>query len=155
MKKNSIWALLASVVLAEGLGFLSSMLSGDIAGKYLALNKPPLSPPGGVFGIVWIVIYLLMAIAAYLVFASDSPERRTALTLYAGQLLLNLAWSPIFFGAGQLWVAFAVIIAMDILVVITALRFARINKVAGWLMVPYVLWLLFATYLNVGCAILN
>ena len=150
-------SLLISIAIAEAVGALSGVLSGDISAVYRSLILPPLSPPGWVFPIVWTILFALMGIAAYLVYHAPAvrSERRAALWVYALQLLVNFCW-PIIIFRGQLFtVALAVIILLVVLVIITMVRFTRINRTAMYLLIPYLLWLLFATYLNIGVAILN
>ena len=156
VKKN--WqGLLISILVAELIGTLSSLLSGPIKTDYTELIKPPLSPPGWIFGAVWILLYALMGIAAYLVYTSNAPEhiRIKAIMLYAIQLFVNFLWSIVFFRFQMPWLALIVIILLDILVILTIKAFKEINQTAAWLMIPYLVWLLFATYLNAGFALLN
>lgn len=157
MKKTKYnwWIFAYIVVLIEGLGFLSSQVSGDIKSKYAALSLPPLSPPGWLFGVMWPLLYLLIAIATYRVFMSSDLLRGKALTTLAVGILLNLLWSPVFFGLGLYWAAVILIAAMDVLTVLTIRQFRRIDKAAAWLLVPYLLWLIFATYLTIGVALKN
>ena len=108
MTKNKlipILQLILAVVVVELVGFCSSLLAGDIAGKYAMLNKAPLSPPGSVFGPVWIVLYLLMGIAIFLVLRTNTDEKlkRSAAGLFVIQLLLNFLWSILFFGGSSFW----------------------------------------------------
>ena len=149
--------LLAFIAVTEGVGLLAALLSGDSAARYAELQRPPLSPPGAVFGIAWTILYALMAIAAYLVFKSDAPRQqvREALTWYAAQLFVNALWPIVYFRFGALWAAVVVLVVLIAFVVGTMRRFYHINPAAGWLLVPYLLWLLFATYLNIGTALLN
>ena len=99
--------------------FCSSLLAGDIAGKYAMLNKAPLSPPGSVFGPVWIVLYLLMGIAIFLVLRTNTDDqlKRSALGLFVIQLLLNFLWSILFFGGSSFWLAAIIILLLDAAVI--------------------------------------
>ena len=158
MKKVNIPALFFSILLAELTGLLSALLSGNIKGGYDSFIKPPLSPPAILFPIVWTILYALMGIAAYLVWDSvrgTANERMTALKFYLAQLIVNFTWSIFFFRFEAYWLSVAIIIILDILVIATAIKFKNINRLAYWLMLPYIVWLLFATYLNIGVAILN
>lgn len=157
MKKKSIAGFFLSILIAELTGMLSGLLAGNIGAVYKTLEQPPLSPPGWLFPVVWIILYALMGIAAALVFYADADqkEKQSALILYAAQLFVNFLWSIIFFRAEWFWAAAVVILLLDLLVFLTILRFRSISRPAAWLMVPYLLWILFATYLNIGVALLN
>lgn len=97
-----------------------------------------------------------MAVAAYLVYKTPKTlERRKATTIYWVQLFVNCMWPIVFFHFELYWLAVAIIIQLDIIDLLTLLRFYKINKTAGYLMIPYLLWILFATYLNIGIAMLN
>lgn len=149
--------LVICIAVPLAVGFFSSMLSGDIRASYEAMQMPPLSPPGWLFGIVWPILYVLMGIAIFLVFlsAGDMRRKRASVVLFIVQLALNFAWSPVFFAGGLLWVALAVIVAMDVLMVVTIGVFWGINRAAAFLMLPYFVWIFFATYLNMAFAMLN
>ncbi len=158
MKKINITALVISIAIAELTGFLSALLSGNQSGAYNDFIQPPLSPPAIVFPIVWVILYAMMGAAAYFVWDSvrgSHKERMTALKFYFAQLFVNFLWSIVFFRFEAYWFAVAVIILLDLLVIITMLLFRNINRLAFWLMIPYLIWLLFATYLNIGVAVLN
>ncbi|MDI1314566.1 TspO/MBR family protein [Prosthecobacter sp.] len=113
---------------------------------YEALQKPTWNPPAWVFGPAWTLLYTLMAVAAWLVWKRVGFGK--PLTLYFMQLVLNAAWTPIFFGAHQLGAALIVIVAMWVAILLTLLSFRRVNATAGWLFVPYLAWVSFATCLN-------
>lgn len=155
MKKVNWPKLLAFIALTEATGFLSGFLSGDVKSVYPQLIQPPLSPPGWVFGIVWPILYALMGIAAYLIHNSGDSHRSNALFWFYVQLAINFSWSIVFFRFSLFWASAAIIIALDITVAYTIALFSKINKHAKMLMIPYLLWILFATYLNIGVAILN
>lgn len=157
MKVKDFFGVVFSVLISEGIGFLSSLFAGDLKASYATFAKPVLAPPDWLFGIAWAILYLFMGIAAYLVYRSTVPKERKkiALVWYAIQLFINFIWSIIFFRADSMWIAFAVIIILDILILITLIRFKQINKNAFLLMLPYFIWILFATYLNIAFAILN
>ena len=156
MKKNDWLQLFAIVVATELIGMAASLISGSAGQIYRSLIQPPLSPPGWLFGIVWPVLYLLMGIAAYLVYQTPQTlQRRKAVTLYWVQLFVNFLWPIVFFRLEWYWLSVAVILVLDVLVFVTAVWFYQIRKAAGILMIPYLLWILFATYLNIGIALLN
>lgn len=140
---------LLSLAIPLCLGFLSSLLSGDIAEKYESLTLPGFAPAPWAFGVVWPLLYLMVGTASYLVY--DSPrtsERSRALVFYAVQLFLGFLWSPLFFGLGMRRAAFWLSGAVLVVALATAGFFARIRKSAFFLMLPYVLWLAFAMVLN-------
>lgn len=156
MKPINLKRLLIAILIPEAVGFLSSFVTGNISNMYNSYTKPPLSPPGIVFPIVWGILYALMGIASYIVFEESKGEKRKeALTFYALQLAVNFIWPIIFFRFEAYWVAVVVILVLLALVVITALKFKEISNVAFWLLIPYIVWLVFATYLNIGVAVLN
>ncbi len=144
------WAL----VLVPGillLGFLSGTFANSGPGNpwFDDLAKPAIYPPPAAFGIVWSILYVLMGLAvAMIASARRAPGRGAALALFAAQLLLNLAWSPMFFGAHQLIGALALLIVLDVAVLGTIVLFWRVRPLAAWLLVPYLCWALFATLLN-------
>ena len=128
-----------------------------LAGWYRALDKPPLTPPDAAFGVVWPVLYGLMGLAAWLVWRRglDAPWVRPALGLFLAQLALNVAWSGAFFGLRSPPAGLAVIAVLWPLILLTTLRFRRVSAAAGALMVPYLLWVTFAAYLNAAIWWLN
>ncbi len=113
---------------------------------YAALNKPSWNPPAWIFGPAWTLLYMLMAVAAWLVWRCDGWRR--PLLLYFVQLALNAAWTPIFFGAHQLGWALVEIVALWLAVLLTMLGFLKVNRTAGCLFVPYLAWVTFAAFLN-------
>ena len=157
MKKRPILTILISVAIAEGVGFLSGFLAGGTREVYQSINQPPLAPPGWVFPVAWGILYALMGIAAGLIYLNrgDDQAREQALIYYGIQLAVNFSWSIVFFRFQAFWLAVVIILVLDLLVFITTRHFFRISKVAGWLMIPYLAWLLFATYLAVGVFFLN
>ncbi len=148
--------LLICLAIPLAVGGLSALLSGSMDG-FEALNKPPLSPPGWLFPVVWTILFLLMGLASYLVVVSDAPpeEIRKALRVYGVQLAFNFLWSIIFFRFEAYLFAFVWLLVLWVLIAITLLRFVRIRPLAGWLLVPYLLWVTFAGYLNFGIYLLN
>ena len=137
-------------------GGLAALLSGGM-GTYKVLNQPPLSPPGWVFPVVWTVLYLLMGEASYRVLTSggERTQIRTALTAYGIQLFLNFLWPLVFFGQQLYLTAFMVLIALWIAIFVTMRLFSKLNELAGDLLIPYLLWVTFAGYLNLGVFLLN
>ena len=158
VKPINLKRLIIAIAIPEIVGFLSSFVTGGMGSAYNDCVKPPLSPPGIVFPIVWTVLYALMGIASYLIYEeprSKDKEKQEALFFYALQLAVNFIWPIIFFRFEAYWVAVIVILILLALVIITAIKFRELNKTAFWLLVPYIIWLIFATYLNIGVAVLN
>lgn len=144
---------LASVVLTA---FLCSILNRYAMENYYAeLSKPPLTPPDYVFPFVWGVLYVLLIIAFDFILNLQSEKNSYAVKLFATGLALQVVWSYVFFYKGLFLVGFAVIVIMCFLAAVTVKEFYRLRKAAGWLLTPYAIWLLFATYLNWGMADLN
>ena len=152
-KKRLIICLAIPLVVGGAAGLLT-MNSME---AFEALNQPPLSPPGWLFPVVWTVLYVLMGIASYLVSVSDAPheEKARALWTYGIQLAFKFLWPIAFFNLKWYLFAFLWLVILWILILITALRFGRIRKPAGYLLVPYLLWVAFAGYLNLGIYLLN
>jgi tryptophan-rich sensory protein len=158
--KRREWRKLAivSVVAIELLGGLSGWLAGSGYGNawFDALQKPSFMPPGPVFGIVWPILYALIGIAMAMILAEPpSDRRRLALILFFAQLALNFAWSPIFFAGHDITLAKVVVFAMAALAAAAAGQFFRLRAVAGWLMLPYLAWLVFAATLTATIERLN
>ena len=149
--------LLICVALPLAVGALAGLLSRRGMEDYQNLYKPLLAPPGWVFPAVWTILYVLMGVASYLVYTSTaSPERiRRAMTAYVLQLAANFVWPLIFFALGATLAAFIWLIVLFALALACALRFGYIDARAGKLMAPYLLWLFFAAYLNLGVHLLN
>lgn len=148
--------LLICLAIPLAVGGLSALLSGGMS-DYQMLNQPPLSPPGWVFPVVWSILYLLMGYASYRVLTSgaDRKQIRQALTLYGAQLFFNFLWSPVFFGLEWRLVAFLILIVLWLLIYLTIKAFSEIDEWAGNLLLPYILWVTFAGYLNFGVFLLN
>jgi tryptophan-rich sensory protein len=137
---------LGIVFVAAALGAIASL---DAPTFYAQLTKPAWAPPASVFGPVWSVLYLLMAVAAWLVWRErDSPRRVPALRLFIVQLVANALWSWLFFGWHRGALAFGEVLVLLALVVATAVAFARIRRAAGWLLAPYAAWVGFASALT-------
>ena len=155
--KPNIKKLLIALAIPLAVGGLSVLLSGSGMADYMTLNKPPLSPPGWVFPIVWTVLYLLMGYASYRIYISDAApkEKKQALLLYTLQLFFNFLWSIVFFGLEWRLVAFFVLLALWILISLTIRAFSKIDDKAADLLLPYLLWVTFAGYLNITAYLLN
>ena len=144
---------IGQILLALAVGGVSAWLSGGM-NTYGALVKPPLSPPGWVFPVAWTILYVLMGIAAGIIVTKEGKDSG-AIGLYYLQLALNFLWSPIFFRFG--WITFAAVwlALLAAAVYATHRRFREISPTAGWLLLPYLAWCIFALYLNIGFAVLN
>lgn len=148
--------LVVSVAISLGAGILGSLLAPGIGMSYASMEKPPLSPPGWVFPVVWTVLYVLMGIAAYRIWIHPSGEdRRTALLYYGVQLVVNILWPLIFFEWEAYWLAFFWLLLLWYLVFVTWRKFRELDRRAGMLFVPYLVWLTFAAYLNLATAIMR
>lgn len=147
--------LIISILIPLGVGGLSALMTGGAMSDYMLLKGPPLSPPAWVFPVVWTLLYILMGIASYLVRKENNIKRDFALKIYGVQLFFNLFWSYIFFSLENYLFAFVWLITLWVLIIITTVLFYRINKTAGCLMIPYILWVTFAAYLNLAIYILN
>lgn len=160
---RSALVLVAFLAIAFGVAALGSVATiTQVDGWYADAAKVPWNPPNVVFGPVWTVLYTLMSIAAWLVWRErDRVDVRRPLTLYVIQLALNAVWTPVFFGlypvlgVAALWIAAGIILALDVAVLLTLLAFGPVRRWAAALLVPYLLWVLYATTLNIGLAVLQ
>ena len=154
--KLNLKKLLLNLAIPLAVGGLAALVSGGM-GDYKILNQPPLSPPGWVFPIVWTILYLAMGYAAYRVQNSDAePDAiRRAMVFYYVQLALNFLWPVLFFGFDAYLLAFVEILLLWVAICVTMWNFYRIDERAGDLFLPYLLWVTFAAYLNLGVYLLN
>ena len=158
MKINNTFKLIIAVVVSELAGIIGSVFTTpSIAGWYATLTRPALNPPAWVFGPVWTTLFALMGIAAFLVWKKGLERRdvKIALGIFIGQLVLNTLWSIIFFGLHNPGAAFVEIIFLWLAILATIIAFAKISKLATWLLIPYILWVSFAAYLNFMIWMLN
>lgn len=158
MKELARWiGLIVAIALCLGAGGLGAIATTpEIDGWYKTIEKPSWNPPGYVFGPVWTMLYVMMAVAAWLVWKpAGFKAAKLPLALFAVQLLLNVAWSWIFFHFHQLGWAFAEIVVLWLAIVATTITFFRRSKIAGSLMVPYLIWVSFASLLNFAIWQLN
>ncbi|MCR4615894.1 MAG: tryptophan-rich sensory protein [Clostridiales bacterium] len=146
--------LLISIGLPLAAGGLSALLTKNDMESFKAVAKPPLSPPGWLFPVAWTVLYILMGIACYLVWTAPKKEHN-ALLFYGIQIFLNFFWSIIFFNFKNYLFAFIWLVLLWVTILITTVKFYRTRPPAGCLMLPYVLWVTFAGYLNMGIYLLN
>lgn len=156
---RGIWgkaAIAIPAVVAGGLlaGWLSN--SGMENSWYADLARPGIQPPSWLFGPIWATLYALMGLAVAVIWNEPpSPEKANALQLFFAQLVLNYAWSPVFFGGHFIETALVLLVVILVLALVTAKAFKNIRQVAGWLMLPYLLWLCLATALNYETGRLN
>jgi len=152
LRSGAAW--LGFVALSFGAGLLGSLLGNTEF--YRELVRPSWAPPGWLFGPVWSALYLAMGTAAWLVWRCDrGGARRRALTAFAIQLVLNAAWTPVFFGLEQITVALGVLLANVAAVVVMIVAFSRCSKLASWLVAPLLVWVCFAAALNAAIVALN
>lgn len=150
--------LVIAIVGSELAGIIGSVFTAPaIAGWYTTIAKPELNPPAWVFGPVWTTLFALMGIAAFLVWKQGLERRdvRIALGIFVGQLALNTLWSILFFGLQSPGAALIEIVILWFAILATIVAFARISRPAAWLLVPYILWVSFASYLNFSIWMLN
>lgn len=157
MKKIHLGTLILCLAIPVLTGVLSATITSSAMKAYASMNKPPLSPPAIVFPIAWTILYLMMGLALYLIVItpSDKNLKGTAVLLFTIQLIMNFMWSIIFFKWGQYLAAFIWLIIMLCILIICAFRFYDINRSSAYLLIPYIVWLIFASYLNMGSFILN
>ena len=138
-------------------GGASALVTGGNMDVYSRINRPPLSPPGIVFPIVWTILFTLMGISLYLVWNKEnySGSKAGAYFWFFAQLFLNFIWSPIFFGAQQYLAAFIVLVLLWLCIIAMIISFYKISKPAAILQIPYLIWVTFAGYLNLAIYILN
>lgn len=157
MKKEHVIKLILSLLLTVGIGSLGGLFTApEIGGWYTTIQKPSFQPPNWLFGPVWTLLYILMGISLYLVWKQPSSElRNKALTIFFIQFILNFFWSVIFFNQHQIGWALIEIGVMWVCILLTIIQFKKIKPAAAWLLVPYILWVSFATVLNAAIWKLN
>lgn len=145
------FALVAGAVLVTAV--VGSLFSVSAGSTYTALEQPSWAPPAWLFGPVWTTLYVMIAISGWLAWRSGAT--RGELALFGGQLVLNAAWTPLFFGLGWFWAAFAEIVVLWLAIAALVVAFRRRNRAAALLLVPYLGWVSFAAALNLSIALLN
>jgi tryptophan-rich sensory protein len=154
--RSAIGLAVAILVCFGAAGLGSFLTTPSIGGWYATLRKPAWTPPNWLFGPVWTVLYLGMAVAAWLVWRGAGVSgAKLALTFFALQLALNVCWSAIFFSAHMPGFAFVEIVLLWVFILATLVFFWPVSRAAGWLMAPYLLWVAFATVLNYAIWRLN
>lgn len=161
-KKINVIKLIAAILIPLAIGMLSSFITKDAMMSFNAMKKPPLAPPGILFPIAWTILYILMGISSYIIYAYDAQNdtsslnlKNKCLSLYAIQLIFNFFWSIIFFKFKLYIFAFAWLVILWILVFKLMKENKKVSKVASYLLIPYLVWMAFAAYLNIGIIILN
>jgi tryptophan-rich sensory protein len=158
MKINNTLKVIIAITISELAGIIGSVFtSPSIKGWYADIVKPAINPPSWVFGPVWTILFVLMGLSAFLIWKKglDRKDVKIALGIFLGQLVLNTLWSIIFFGLHSPGGAFIEIIFLWLAILATIITFAKISKLAAWLLVPYILWVSFAGFLNYLIWVLN
>lgn len=146
-----ILKLLISLIVCQSAGFIGSIFTTPaIPNWYVTLNKPSFTPPNWLFSLVWIFLFVLMGISAFLVWGKGFGDKRVriALSIFAVQLILNILWSVVFFGLRSPLAGLIEIAILWMAILLTVLNFFKVSKIAGLLLLPYILWVSFATVLN-------
>ena len=150
----NIKSLIINVLIPNVIGFLSSII-GKVSDNFNTFNKPSWTPPGIVFPIVWTILYILMGISSYIVYESDTTYKKDALKVYAANILINGLWSILFFRLKLFFVSFITVIILIVLTIIMIIKYYKINKAAGLLQIPYLIWLCVALALSYSVYTLN
>lgn len=155
--QTKILNLAKNIAIPLLVGTLAAVLTSDAMAAFETMNKPPLSPPGWLFPVVWTILYTLMGVAFFLVSESDATKEEldNATVLYGLQLMVNFFWSILFFVFEWYFISLLWLILLWVLIFFTILSFSKISGTAAYLMIPYLLWVTFAGYLNLGIWLLN
>ena len=156
-KKINVKLLVVCIAIPLLVGGISALLTRGSMETFETLVKPPLSPPGWLFPVVWTILYILMGVASYLVVTAQAPkeEQSKAISVYLYQLVVNFLWSTFFFQFGWYLFSFIWLVLLWVLIFYTIRLFYPISNIAAYLLIPYLLWVTFAGYLNLGIALLN
>jgi tryptophan-rich sensory protein len=154
-RSQHVPALVVSLLAVALVATLGGLASADAASDYGKLAQPDWAPPSFLFGPVWTVLYVIMAIAAWLIWRADPRWSNPAIIAYGVQLVLNLIWSPLFFGFGWRGLALVDILLLDVAVAVTIALFWKAHRAAAAMLIPYFGWVLFATALNYAVWSLN
>lgn len=150
--------LILSIIVCQLAGFIGSLFTRlSVSSWYISLNKPSFTPSGWVFGPVWITLYVLMGISAFIVWSKgfNNREVKVALIVFGVQLILNAFWSAAFFGLRSPFAGLIVIAALWVFILLTILYFFRVSSIAGMLLLPYIGWVSFAAVLNASLFVMN
>ena len=157
-KARDILKLVISILVCQCAGLIGSIFTTPaIPTWYAALEKPPFTPPNWLFAPAWVTLYVLMAIAAFLIWRKGLSQEgaKSALLIFLIQLVLNALWSVVFFGFESLLGGVIVILVLWVFILFTILKFYKLSTTAGSLLLPYILWVSFATILNISVLVLN
>jgi translocator protein len=155
-RRGSTWVLIGWLLLSFAVGAISYIFRANNLLWYANLIKPPLNPPNALWTSVWVILYVLMAIAVWLVWKTrPSTCRRTGLRLFCVQLWFDLLWAWIFFSRHQLGTAFVDLLVLWVAILLAIVNFRKMSITAAWLLVPYLVWVAFASYLNLALWRLN
>ena len=152
---GALIVLIVFIAIPLAVGVVSALLTRDAMVMFNSMNKPPFAPPAWLFPVAWTILYILMGISCFLIFASNDEDRYTGLMLYAFQLVVNFTWSLIFFRLDAYVFAAVWLAILIIMIVALIINTSRYSKAAMIMLLPYLAWCCFAMYLNVGIAILN
>ena len=155
---SNLFKLIISITLCQLAGLIGTYFTIDaIPTWYAGLSKPSFNPPNWLFGPVWIVLYIMMGISLFIIWKEDLKNKqvKSAFIIFMIQLVFNTAWSIVFFGAHSVTGGLIVIIILWILILMTILSFMKISRIAGILLIPYLLWVSFASFLNYSIFKLN
>ncbi|MFA6437362.1 MAG: TspO/MBR family protein [Candidatus Paceibacterota bacterium] len=156
MKKNKIILFIISILIPQVIGFIGGIsTASSVQGWYKDLVKPSFAPPNWLFMPAWLFLYFLMGVALFLILKSQSEKKKMALSFFSTQLILNMFWSIIFFGLHQPLFAFIEIIILWIFILLTIIKFYKIDRQAALLLIPYQIWVTFASVLNFALFYLN
>lgn len=155
MKNIDFKKLFFYIITTILIGTVPSIFTFKSMGIYNELNRPPLSPPSILFPIVWTILYILMGISIYIIVKKNPKDVSEAKLIYYVALVTNALWTPIFFGFKEYFLAFLWIIMLIVFVSAMIIKFYKIDKTSASLQIPYLIWLLFAAYLNFGIVVLN
>ena len=140
--------IILNIAISLGIGGLSAFFTMNSMDIYQNINRPKLAPPGYIFPIVWTILYVLMGISSYLIHRSNHKNKETALIIYYCQVLINFSWPIFFFNYQNFLLALAILFILNILVIVLIKVTYSINHLASYLLIPYLIWILFALYLN-------
>lgn len=158
-KRKEIGKIIIAILIPLVIGGISAFLTRNAMSEFKNLNQPFLSPPAWLFPVAWTILYILMGIASYLIYKNKNvffyKERDNALIFYIVQLIFNFVWSIIFFNMKQYVFAFIWLILLWIFILLLIINAKKVNKIAYYLLIPYIIWVTFAGYLNLMIAILN
>lgn len=154
-KKGRIATYIISCLIALAVGGLSALVTQNSMAAFESIQKPALTPPSWVFPVVWTILFLLMGLSAAIIYRSQNSQKGLALTVYGLQLAVNFAWSIIFFNLRSYLFAFIWLILLLALIVLMIQQFYTISRKAGPMQLPYLIWVIFAGYLNWMIYLLN